>query len=136
MPAPTVFISYSHKDEGWKDKLVPHLKTLEQAGIVMVVWQDRQIDGGEKGYPAIQEAMANAAAAVLLISADYLASNFCVKEEVPYLIDRQERNGMLLIPLLIRQCAWKPHRWLAERQMIPRDGKCVAVDFAGDLADV
>ncbi|MBA2592626.1 MAG: toll/interleukin-1 receptor domain-containing protein [Gammaproteobacteria bacterium] len=50
-----VFISYSHRDELWKDKLLPHLKTLEQAGMGMVVWHDRQIDAGEKWHPAIQE---------------------------------------------------------------------------------
>ena len=130
-----VFISYSHKDEKWKDKLRPHLKALEQAGVDMIVWEDRQIDAGEKWHPAIEQAMADAAVSVLLISADYLASNFCIKEEVPYLLNRQEQEGMLLIPVLIRKCPWKAHRWLADRQMLPRDGKCVAIDFPGDLAD-
>src|SRR4030042_2098542 len=37
-----VFISYSHKDEGWKNKLLPPLKALEQAGVNMVVWEDPQ----------------------------------------------------------------------------------------------
>jgi hypothetical protein len=132
---PKVFISYSHKDEVWKDKLLPHLKTLEQAGMGMVVWQDRQIDAGEKWHPAIQDAMADTVAAVLLISADYLSSGFCIKEEVPYLLGRQEREEMLLVPLLIRQCPWKAHRWLAVRQMLPHGGKCVTIDFAGDHAD-
>ena len=131
-----VFISYSHKDEGWKKKCLPHLKALEQAGVDMVVWEDRQIDAGEKWYPAIQQAMADAAVSVLLISPDYLASNFCVKEEVPYLLKRQEHEGMLLIPVLVHQCPWKAHRWLADRQMLPRDGKCVAIDFPGARANL
>jgi hypothetical protein len=114
---------------------LPHLKALEQAGMGMVVWQDRQIDAGEKWHPAIQDAMADAVAAVLFMSADYLSSGLCVKEEVPYLLDRQEREGMLLLPVLIRKCPWKAHRWLAARQMLPRDGKCVAIDFPGDHAD-
>jgi hypothetical protein len=131
----TVFISYSHKDEAWKDKLLPQLRALEQAGVDMKVWQDRQIDAGAAWYPEIQEAMADAAVAVLLISADFLASGFCIKEEVPFLLERQEKQGMLLIPVLIRKCPWKTHRWLAERQMLPRDGKCVSIDFPGDHAD-
>src|SRR2546423_3359586 len=81
MPTPTVFVSYSHQDEKWKDKLLPFLKALEQAGVTMVAWQDRQIDAGAEWHPAIKQAMADAAAAVLLISADYLASGFCIKEE-------------------------------------------------------
>jgi hypothetical protein len=72
---------------------------------------------------------------VLLISADFLASAFCVQEEVPALLKRQEEQGMLLIPVLLKLCVWKAHRWLKDRQMLPRDGKCVAIDFANNLAD-
>lgn len=135
MSEKTVFISYSHKDEAWKDKLLPHLHALANAGVEMEVWHDRKIDGGDKWYPEIQEAMADAAIGVLLISADFLASGFITKEEVPYLIERHEKQGMLLIPVLVRKCAWKTHRWLADRQMLPRDGKCIAIDFPGDQAD-
>ncbi len=135
MTTPNVFISYSHKDEHWKDKLLPQLRALEQAGVAMKVWEDRQIDAGAKWYPEIQQAIEDTAVAILLISAHYLSSGFCIKEEVPFLIQRQEHGGMLLIPILIRACPWKAHRWLADRQMLPRDGKCVAIDFPGDQAD-
>src|SRR2546430_751269 len=97
MPAPTVFVSYSHKDESWKNKLLPQLHALERAGIDMRVWHDRKIDGGDQWYPEIQEAMANAAVGVLLISPDFLASGFINKEEVPCLL----RNGRCSI-----QAAW------------------------------
>jgi len=135
MSAKTVFISYSHHDEAWKDKLVPHLQALEQAGVGLHVWHDRKIDGGDKWYPEILEAMAEAAAAILLISSDFLSSGFCVQEEVPALLKRQEEQGMLLIPVLLRPCVWRAHRWLKDRQMVPRDGKTVAIDYSGDLAD-
>lgn len=135
MTNPTVFISYSHRDEVWKDRLVPHLRALETAGFAMQVWHDRKIDGGDKWYPEILAAMGSSTVAVLLITPDFLASEFCIKEEVPALIQRQEQHGMLLIPVLVRACPWKAHRWLRERQMIPRDGKCIAIEFSGDLAD-
>ncbi len=58
MPAtPTVFISYSHRDEAWKDLLVPQLRALEQAGVGLQVWHDRKIDGDDQWYPEIREAM-------------------------------------------------------------------------------
>jgi hypothetical protein len=136
MTAPVVFISYSHKDEVWKDKLLPQLRALEQAGVAMKVWEDRQIDAGVTWYPEIQQVMRDAAVAILLISADYLASGFSIKEEVPFLLKRHEQDGMLLIPVLIRACPWKAHRWLADRQMMPRDGKSVANNFPGDQADI
>jgi hypothetical protein len=101
---PTVFVSYSHQDEQWKDRLLPHLKVLEQVGTV-TIWDDRAIGAGADWYDEIREVMERAAVAVCLISADYLASDFVTKEEIPYLLERREREGMVLIPILLRQCA-------------------------------
>jgi tetratricopeptide (TPR) repeat protein len=130
MAKPTVFISYSHMDEAWKDRLVIHLRALEQAGRI-TIWDDRRIDGGDKWYNEIEQAMGQAAVAVCLISPDYLASDFINKEEIPYLLKRYEREGMLLLPVLITQCLWEDVEWLKPIQMLPRDGKSIAEDFAG-----
>ncbi|HEX5707745.1 MAG TPA: toll/interleukin-1 receptor domain-containing protein, partial [Pyrinomonadaceae bacterium] len=127
-----VFISYSHKDEVWKDRLRPHLKMLEQAGLNVVTWDDRAIDAGAKWYNEIKEAMEGAAVAICLISADFLASDFCTKEEIPYLLEQREHKGMVLLPVLVRPCLWSAFDWLKDTQMLPRDGKSVAVDFKGD----
>jgi tetratricopeptide (TPR) repeat protein len=131
VPAPTVFISYSHKDEIWKDRLRPHLRMLEKAGR-LTVWDDRGIDGGATWYDEINRVMKDAEVAVCLISADYLSSDFCVKEEIPYLLERRKQEGMLLLPVLIRPCLWTSLDWLKALQMLPRDGKSVAVDFKDD----
>lgn len=131
MDKPTIFISYSHKDELWKNRLLPQLRALEMAGRV-AVWDDRQIDGGDKWYPEIKQAMERAAVAICLISSDFLSSHFCVKEEVPYLLERCEKDGLVFLPLLLRPCPWKAFDWLKERQMLPRDGKTIAVDFKED----
>jgi len=127
---PTVFVSYSHKDEPWKDRLHPHLGMLKRVGHIDV-WDDRRIGSGEEWYDEIKAAMEQAAVAVCLISADYLDSDFCSKEEIPYLLERRERDGMKLIPVLVRPCLWQAIPWLSPIQMIPRDGKSVAEDFAG-----
>ena len=131
MTQPTVFISYSHQDEVWKDRLLPHLKVLEQVGRI-TTWVDRKIDAGDTWYDEIKQAMEQAAVAVCLISADYLASDFCVKEEIPYLLERRTRDGMTLMPILVRPCAWKAVPWLKATQMLPRDGKSVSKDFKDD----
>jgi hypothetical protein len=133
---PTVFISYSHKDEEWKNRQRPHLKMLEQAGLDIDIWDDRAIDGGAQWYDEIKRAMGKAAVAVCLISADYLASDFCIKEEIPYLLKRREQDGMLLLPILIRPCAWKFVTWLEKTQMLPRDGHSVTKDFKGNEDEV
>jgi hypothetical protein len=127
---PTVFISYSYKDEDWKNRFLPQLRALEQAGRI-VVWDDRKINGGDKWYPEIKSAMERASIAVCLVSSDFLASDFCVKEEIPFLLERCERDGMIFIPMLLRPCTWRAFDWLKEIQMLPRDGKSVAVDFRG-----
>jgi tetratricopeptide (TPR) repeat protein len=127
-PKPTVFVSYSHKDELWKDRLRPHLGVLEQVGDV-TIWDDRDIGAGADWYDEIREVMERAAVAVCLISADYLASDFVHKEEIPYLLERREKEGMVLIPVLLRPCLWTVFHWLTPIQMIPHDGKSVAGDF-------
>jgi tetratricopeptide (TPR) repeat protein len=133
---PTVFISYSHKDEEWKDRLLPHLRMLELAGFDIDIWDDRDIDAGAQWFTDIKQAMDRAAVAVCLISADYLASDFCMKEEIPYLLGRRKRDGMALLAILVRPCLWEACHWLKDIQMLPRDGKSVAVDFKDNYDEV
>ena len=125
---PTVFVSFSHQDEVWKNRLRPHLGVLEQVGDI-TIWDDRDIGAGDDWYDEIREVMERAAVAVCLISADFLASDFVHKEEIPYLLERREKEGMVLIPVLLRQCAWRVCSWLTPIQMIPRDGQSIATDF-------
>ena len=131
MTVPSVFISYSHKDEIWKDRLLPHLGMLEKAGR-LTIWEDKDIDAGATWYDEIKKAMEDAEVAVCLISADYLNSDFCLKEEIPYFLECRKSNGMVLLPILIRPCAWDAIDWLKAIQMLPRDGKAVARDFKDD----
>jgi len=128
MTKPTVFISYSHKDEEWKDRLRPHLGVLEQVGHI-TIWDDRRIDAGAEWYDEIRQVMERAAVTLCLITADYLSSDFCIKEEIPYLLERRARHGMTLIPVLLRPCLWEACIWLKPIQMTPRDGKSVSKDF-------
>jgi hypothetical protein len=133
MPKPTVFLSYSHKDEKWKDQLRIQLEVLEQQGL-LEVWDDRQIDAGETWYDKIRSAMEGAEVAVCLISAEYLVSDFCKKEEIPYFLKRRTEQGMRLLPVLLRPCPWKHVSWLKDIQMLPRDGKTIA-DLNGAKRD-
>ena len=135
MTKPTVFVSYSHKDEIWKDKLRPQLGVLEKQECI-TIWDDRQIDPGGEWYEEIKEVMARAAVSVCLISANYLSSDFCIKEEIPYLLNRREKDGMVLIPILLRPCPWKAVSWLKEAQMLPRDGKSISKDFKDDPDEI
>ncbi len=72
MGKPTVFISYSHKDEQWKDLLLPHLKMLGDDRIA--IWDDRKIDPGGEWFVEIQQVMKRATVSVCLINHHHLRS--------------------------------------------------------------
>ena len=112
MPAPSVFISYSHKDEEWKERLVTQLGVLQMEGI-LDVWDDQRIEAGEDWYPEIEKAINNASVAILMISANFLTSKFILGEEVPKLLARRAKEGVRVIPLIVKPCAWTQVKWLS-----------------------
>ena len=122
MTSPSVFISYCHKDEAWKDRLVTHLGVLQQEGI-LDIWDDRRIGAGGNWYQKIEEAIAKARVAVLLVSADFLTSNFILSEEIPSLLERRDKEGLRIFPVIIKPCAWKQVKWLARMNLRPKDGR-------------
>ena len=71
----SVFVSYSHRDEKWLERLQVHLKPLVRAGDIDL-WDDTQIRSGEDWKAKIDQALGSARFAVLLVSADFLASDF------------------------------------------------------------
>jgi hypothetical protein len=126
MPAPTVFISYSHKDEDWKDRLVTHLGVLEEEGLLQT-WNDRKIGAGDEWFEEIRKAMDTARVAVLLISANSLTSKFIRNQEVPRLLERRSQEGVVVFPVIVKACAWQKVPWLAKLQVRPLDGKPLAL---------
>lgn len=124
----TLFISYSHKDQEWLKRLRPHLDVLEHLGHV-IPWDDRSIETGSEWYEEIKGKLQASRAAVLLISPDFLASKFCMKEEIPFMLEQVEESGLLLVPILLRPCAWKAVPWLKARQMTPGEGKTVSQHY-------
>ncbi len=120
-----IFISYSHKDEAWKDRVATHLQVLEEQGI-LEVWDDRKIPPGEEWLQEIEEALDACDVALLLISTGFLTSRFSrfiLDKEVPYLLERRERDRMRIVPVMVRPCAWKTVDWLSKFKIFPKDGK-------------
>ena len=106
-----IFISYSHKDKSWKERLQTQLKVLELEGYFSV-WDDRQITPGDDWFTEIERELNQAKVAVMLISAEFLTSSFIRTEEIPTLLRRRKREGVRIIPVIIKSCPWQGVPWL------------------------
>lgn len=125
-----IFISYSHKDEAFKNELVTMLTSLERRGVVDA-WQDRRIEAGDEWNTSIRDAMNDCDLALLLVSADYLASRFIQEEEQPKLLQRRGEMRLRVIPIIVRPCAWRSEPVLKDLQALPENGKPV-ITFSKD----
>jgi internalin A len=100
-----VFISYSHKDADWLKKLQTMMSPLIRNNTV-AVWWDGKIKPSQKWREEIDKALASAKVGVLLVSPDFLASNFINDNELPYLLGAAERHAVKLIWVLLRNCLY------------------------------
>jgi energy-coupling factor transporter ATP-binding protein EcfA2 len=124
MTLPRVFVSYNHQDEEEKNKLLSHLGAIEQTGR-FDVWSDDRIGAGDDWKAEIVQAMAGASIAVLLITADFLNSKFILGTEVPAVLQRLERGGLRVFPVIAKACPWRKVDWLARMNVRPKNGRPV-----------
>lgn len=98
-----VFVSYSHSDVEYLDRLLVHLKPLEKDGL-LELWVDTRLRAGDKWKKEIEKALQRSTVAVLLVSADFLASEFITDNELPPLLKNAEEQGTRVIPLIVKPC--------------------------------
>jgi len=120
-----IFISYSHEDEIWKDRLMSHLNPLKNQGL-LDIWVDRQISPGGKWDQEIQTAINTANISILLVSPNFLNSKFITQKEVPALLKNEEEQGLIIIPFIIIPCTWNHIPYLSQRNVLPKDGKALS----------
>jgi len=124
-PRKKVFISYSHKDEVWKDRLLDHLKVASRED-GFDLWDDSRIQAGADWYKEVVRAIGDASVAVLLVSADFLNSDFIIGDEVRRLLESLDTNDIRIFPIIVRECLWNKVAWLNRFQVRPKDGKPLA----------
>jgi len=112
-----VFISYSHDDKHWLERLKVHLKPLER-DYDIGIWDDRKISAGADWNEEIEKAIRSAKVALLIISADFLASDFIVNNELPPLLDAAENEGAVILPLIVSPSRFTSTKTLSQFQAI------------------
>ena len=120
----TIFFSYSHKDEELRDELTKHLSILERNGVISG-WHDRRIAPGEEWANEIDEWMDTAQVILLLISSDFIASDYCWNIEVKRAMERHEAGEPCVIPIILRPVNWSSAPF-GKLQALPQNAKPVA----------
>jgi internalin A len=132
VPAKAVFFSYSHKDETLRDELETHLKLLQRQGVIST-WHDRRILPGSEWDHEIDHHLERAKIILLLVSADFIASNYCWEKEVEVAMRRHNEREAVVIPVMLRACDWNSAPF-ARLQGLPREMKPVTTWADRDAA--
>jgi tetratricopeptide (TPR) repeat protein len=122
-PPVKVFLSYSHRDEELCDKFLVHLSQLKRDGLIDA-WHDRRITAGSEWANAINENLESANIVILLVSADFLASDYCNDIEMTRALERNQKGEASVVGIILRPCDWETSRF-ARLQALPKGGKPV-----------
>lgn len=118
-----LFFSYSHADEVLRNELDKHLSILKRQGDISA-WHDRRINAGGEVHVEISNYLKNAQIILLLISSDFLASDYCYENELKFALSKHEKNEAVVIPVILRPCDWKQSPF-GKLLALPEDGKPV-----------
>ncbi len=127
-----IFVSYSHVDENYRKELEKHLSILRRSGIIRD-WHDRQIRPGEEWELTIDQHLRSADVILLLISPDFVASEYCWGNEMSLAMDFHENGSATVVPILIRPIDFDGAPF-AKLQMLPKDARPVALWSSHDEA--
>lgn len=115
-----VFISYSHTDTELCQKLETHLAVLKREGVIDL-WYDRRILPGTEWEREIDRHLEEAQIILLLVSSDFIASDYCYKIEFRRASERHEAGEARVIPIILRACYWE-RTPLGQLQVLPNEG--------------
>lgn len=118
-----IFFSYSHKDEELRDLLETHLSNLKRQKIINT-WHSRRIGPGDEWEGKIDEHLNSAQVILLLVSSDFLASNYCYDIELTRALERHESKEATVIPVILRPVDWMDAPF-SKLQALPKDAKPV-----------
>lgn len=132
-PAPVeIFCCYSHKDKEYRQQLETQLSALKRQGFISL-WHDQFIAPGTDWAKAIHTHLETASLILLLISADFINSDYCYTVEMERALKRHEANEARVIPIVVRPCDWKQLP-IGTLQALPTDAKPITMWTNQDAA--
>ena len=116
-----IFFSYAHEDEALRNELAKQLKLMKRQGLINE-WYDRDIDAGTEWKQVIDEHLNTAQVILLLVSPDFLDSDYCYETEMKRAMERHEAREARVIPVILRSCDWYSAPF-GKLQALPRNAK-------------
>src|SRR5260370_35341798 len=126
----TIFFCYARKDETLLNKLKTHLSPLRRQGLIDV-WYDRDISAGTEWEQEIKKHLNSAQIVLLLVSPDFMDSDYCYSVEMKRALERHARGETQVIPIILRSVYWQGV--FAHLQALPTYGKHVKGPHWHDL---
>ena len=128
----SIFIAYAHEDDLIRERLCVHLNPLIKDGLIHS-WNDREITPGTDWRGAIDERLDSADIILLLISADFIHSEYCYDIEMNRAIEHHEAGTAYVIPVIVRACDWKGLRF-GGLNALPKNGSPIQKADSLDIA--
>ena len=120
-----LFFSYSHKDEELRNELEVHLSMLKRQGLLRS-WHDRRIGAGKDIHSSISAELEEANIILLLVSANFLASDYCYDKEMAKALEKDKEGASRVIPVILHPCDWHSAPF-GHLRATPQDGKPVSM---------
>src|SRR5579863_2020535 len=121
----SVFYSYAHEDEPLRKQLTSHLSLLRRQGLISE-WHDRQLLPGTQWEKGIDAHLETASVILLLISSDFIESDYCYEIEMQRALERHQQGKATVIPIIMRPCKWQGSPF-AHLQCLPPNGTPVTL---------
>ena len=120
-----LFFSYSHKDEELRNELEIHLSMLKRQGLIRA-WHDRRIGAGKDIHSNISTELEEANIILLLVSANFLASDYCYDKEMARALEKDSEGSSRVIPVILHPCDWHSSPF-GHLRATPQDGKPISM---------
>lgn len=118
------FISYSHKDSNYLERLKVHLAQMKRDGQI-TDWTDEEIHAGGSLNNEISNVLNSSELFFALLSPDYIASNYCYNKEFETAQRMQEDGKIIIVPIILEPCDWQRTPF-GNLKALPKDGKAVS----------